>query len=429
MLKDNNSIIIVDNKREDLDRIARIFNQHGIGCRTIECDGFELLPTPLTGVKIAFFDINFTDVGDETAILSALRSVLVATISKDNGPFVLVFWTTNTRLVESFKAFVNRDDTYKDLPHPMHISVLDKAQFEAQPEKLYENIDRICSLPLAKCLISFNEELLIASDSCMHNITTLIDVDEPWGEHTKYEKRIKEIFSKISLDTFGNINGRHYPDAAIKESLAPVFLYSLCNNGSTVWKDYLRLDQLSDQEIKGYSIADIAPALNKFYHIDPIVNDPFARGVVRIIDCDDAEFENRIGYTKSEWALERFLQKKKTPANKYAVIAVEYSAACDYANNKNRLHKFMLGMLIKENDYFKYNNHIAENVLNLCFEFEYKGDKCCLIFDLNSSFNEEENEVFTLLGPPMFRLKNEIMNLIVNSHAEHESRIGISRFK
>ena len=96
MLKDNNSVIVVDNNETDLQAIASVFNLHGIGCRTIECDGFNLLPEPLKGIKLAFFDINFTDPGDETAILSTLRSVLVSTISKDNGPFVLVFWTTNS---------------------------------------------------------------------------------------------------------------------------------------------------------------------------------------------------------------------------------------------------------------------------------------------------------------------------------------------
>lgn len=40
MLKDNNSIIVVDNNEKDLQDIAGVFNLHGIGCRTIECDGF-----------------------------------------------------------------------------------------------------------------------------------------------------------------------------------------------------------------------------------------------------------------------------------------------------------------------------------------------------------------------------------------------------
>ena len=121
MLNDNNSIIVVDNKVEDLEKIARVFNVHGIGCRTIECNGYDLLPEPLKGVKIAFFDINFIGAGDETAIFSALRSVLTSTISKDNGPFVLVFWTTNPQFVSGFKEFVNRDETYKNVPKPIFL--------------------------------------------------------------------------------------------------------------------------------------------------------------------------------------------------------------------------------------------------------------------------------------------------------------------
>lgn len=430
MFNDNNSIIVVDNNSEDLASIAHVFNTHGIGCRTIECDGFELPQVPLKGVKIAFFDINFTDAGDDTAIMSALRSVMKSTISNDNGPFALVFWTTKPQMVESYKEFVNRDDTYKELPRPVVISTLDKSQFMAQPELLHDSIEQICSSPLTKCLLSFREELQTASDDCLLKITSLIDVDEPWGETTKYEKRFKEIFAKISITTLGMQTGRTSPDLAIKESLAPVFSYNLCNNGSNVWKEYLHLEDKDENVLRGIDIKSIAPYLNTYFHIEPIVTDTFARGVVRKMNNDEELFKNMTEFDIETWVEKRFLKNKYPLSKEYYLIAIEYSAACDYANNKPRLHKFILGLLCAEDDAANIaKKKIADNIFCLGFSFIYNSEKCSMVFDLNSSFNEEQGEVFKLLGEPLFKLKHEMMNVITSAHAIHESRLGFSCFK
>lgn len=430
MLKDNNSIIVVDNKVEDLEKIARVFNVHGIGCRTIECNGYDLLPEPLKGVKIAFFDIDFIGAGDETAIFSALRSVLTSTISKDNGPFVLVFWTTNPQFVSGFKEFVNRDETYKNVPNPIFITTLDKSEFEANPDRLSDSIEHICACPLAKCLISFSEELQTASDSCMQNITSLITVDEPWGVSTKYEKRFKEIFSRISIDTLGMTNGRAYPDLAIKESLAPLFGYNLCNNGGTAWKSYLDLENVSKSKLNSISISDIAPSLNSIYHIDFNIVDPFARGTVRKIDCENDIFANRIGFSKDDWVYNRFLKIQFKIS--YELIALEFSAACDYANDKCRLHKFLLGIICSKDDAALILNSsikISGNVYSPEFVFRYNDCENCIFVDLNSVISEEDNEMFKMLGKPLFKFKHEIMNVITTAHANHESRLGYSKFK
>ena len=72
MLRENNSIIVVDDRQSDLDRIARVFNTYGIGCKTILYDAMSLPQKPLDGIKIAFFDINLQNSGDENAKFATL---------------------------------------------------------------------------------------------------------------------------------------------------------------------------------------------------------------------------------------------------------------------------------------------------------------------------------------------------------------------
>lgn len=148
------------------------------------------------------------------------------------------------------------------------------------------------------------------------------------------------------------------------------------------------------------------------------------------LNNDEELFKNMTEFDIETWVEKRFLKNKYPLSKEYYLIAIEYSAACDYANNKPRLHKFILGLLCAEDDAANIaKKKIADNIFCLGFSFIYNSEKCSMVFDLNSSFNEEQGEVFKLLGEPLFKLKHEMMNVITSAHAIHESRLGFSCFK
>lgn len=434
MFSDNNSIIVVDDDRESLERIARVFNGHGIGCKLIETDGMNDLPkTPLKGVKIAFFDISFNNQGDENAMFATLKDIIKTIISRDNGPFVLVFWTTNKDEIDKFIEFVNRDEHSNDLANPISIIPLEKTAFN--DETLPNAIEQIYSDPLVKCLFSFTEQLKEASDNCINEISSLIPQDEKWGESSVFSQHFKDLFAKIAIKTLGMTNGIQFPDKAIKESLVPVFYYSLCTNDEKCWEEYLNMGSYSKSKLNKIDIQYIIPYLNSIYHIDKNVSDVTGRGIVRLFNDDEDCFTSRIHFNKQEWLNKRFLKNKFDFKYSYELVAIEYSAACDYANNKNRLRKYLMGVLCSEGDYRRLieqkrdpNNGIPENVYPLDFVFSYNNDVKGMLLDLNSTLSEEEGDVFGVLGEPLFQFKHELMNKITEMHANHESRIGYSYF-
>lgn len=429
MLRENNSIIVVDDEEGSLHQISKEFNKFGIGCRTFLCDGFNLPEKPLHGVKIAFFDINYNTTGDDKALFANLKNIIASFVSKDNGPYILVFWTTHPEQVNDFVSFVNRDDGYKDIANPIDIKTLDKTKF-ALDENLLQDLEAICSSPLATCLFSFQEEMLEASTDCFEKLMSFAKSDEEWGKHDKFEKKIKELFSRIAYESSGFLNGRSSPDKAIKEAVAPILLYHLLTNGSISWANYLNISEKEVEFFKNIEIDHIAPHLNSYFHIDPIVTDSQARGVVRYIDCDDNYFETRMGFSKDKWVREIFFDKKANLSGSYDIIAIGISAACDYAQNKIGTHKYIIGILLDDADYkniAKKCRTISESLAPL-FLFHFNGNNKGIIINNNMMISEENTDIFGILGTPKFLLKHEILNFIIDRLASHISRLGFTKF-
>lgn len=431
MFNENNSIVVLDDDEESLLRISRVFNLHGIGCKTIKVNAFDLPQVPLQGVRLLFLDINFITVGDNKAIYGFLCQILKAFISIDNGPFVLVFWTTNSALIEDFKNFVNRDQTYKTLPNPIAIFELDKTRFTE--ETLLKEVEKIYSNSLVKCLFSFESELKIASEDCLYQITKLVKIEERWGEHLKYQEAVKNLFTKIAIETVGFENGKKNPDRAIKEMLAPVFLYSLLNNDSTTWRSFLCIGDLGIQAYKAIDIAsNLRSYLNTYMHIHLNPIDAEARGSVRIVNCEDEVFKNCVGYTKKEWVENRLLSERVKLPDSYSVVALEISAACDYAQGKKRLHKYILGVMFKhelESNISSKCKQCGDNVYHLGFTFMFNNTEQEILFDLNSVISEESTTLFPLLGNALFLFKSDLMNAILSRYSNHISRIGFNCFR
>src|SRR5690554_3207036 len=102
MLEKQNKIIIVDNIPEQLEILGKSFFENGLGCRTFTYD--ITYEEPLEKVRIAFFDINLTEktvdanydtdnqiLENNTAVFNDLGNAINQYISKDNGPYILIF--------------------------------------------------------------------------------------------------------------------------------------------------------------------------------------------------------------------------------------------------------------------------------------------------------------------------------------------------
>lgn len=440
MLKENNSIILVDDNDDDLTRISSIFGLKGIGCRTFQYDGFDFPNEPLSGVRMVFMDINLSNSGDQNSQFAVLTDALRKYVSKDNSYFVLVFWTTHVDYIEDFKAFVNRDAAADEMPKPMLIVPLDKSQFIDNQNDLENKLAQIFDEKLVKCLFTFDEDIQIAADRCLKNIVNLAPFDDHWGNNTNFETNVRNLFSKIAIDYSGWKSAKTNPDKAIKEVIAPSFLYDLMGINQNTWKDFLDLNGKTDEELKGISFSgdNTSAKLNTILNIDPSTDDVESRGSVRRIKMDDNSktyFQNAFSVSVEDFIKTKMVSLKDEQfINEAIVIAIEISAACDCSNDKSRLHRYMLGIICKRKD---YNDHVSngktkqigEHIFIVPFDFIYENEVYCMILNLNYTFSEEATEVFGKLGNKIFGLKSEFMNSISEHYAQHISRIGYAFFK
>lgn len=432
MLEENNDIIIVDDSLEDVHRISNVFLDYGIGCRTFVYDYFDTIETPLKNVKIAFFDICLSTTGNDTEQFTVLCDALKTYVSCDNKAFVLVFWTSKPSLIEDFKTYVkNREG--ETVPKPIAIKTIDKHSFIENQGDLKKTLSDLMSDPIVSCLFSFETELKNAANKSLHDILKYILFPDIWGDNKQYIDNIKTVFTKIAIETFGNNRGSENPDLAIKEAFGPLFLHYLCENESKVWQCFL--GDIDKNNIKAFPDSTIVAKLNTLFHLDLSVKEDNARGSVRRIERTNNTiielFEKQIGINPNEWISNVLLKNTKIDVdNTLELIALEYSAACDYSNAKNRTHCYMLGIIIPD-EIFHQSKKIkfSDAIYEVPFKFIYSERECVMILHLNYTVNEEDSNPQKILGKRIFSLKSEVMNMISNRHSFHISRIGITSFR
>ena len=459
MLENQNRIIIVDNVLEELEQLGKSFFINGLGCRTFlyEQDYFE----PLKNVRLAFFDVNLTQGTAEISNDDSIEEILEKNskvfndlavainqyIAPDNGPFVLIFWTKNSILVNAFKLYMqNPDRGFNDTTaKPIFIGYLDKVNSNEENTTLSERvINLLNSDEKIKVLFDFEENSRIAGEKTINRIYDILPKDQLWGENIILHNNIDAVFSKISASTLGFEHAKENPKKALYEGLIPVLNYELINQESSVdWKILLKSLMNADNPKKLISPDPIIQnKVNSLFHIEDIVDqNKDVRGCVVVIDKANSEILETFNIGNiEEWTSKLIAIKDSNPAqqarkaeilNKSKLIAIELSAACDYSNKKPRINKYIIGVLTENLSNNLEDDLILKSRPESCYHlggccFNFKDSNIHIWLNLNYVFGAKGNDV--RFGNPIFILKKEIMDMLGNKYASHVSRIGITSF-
>lgn len=451
MFELQNRIIIIDNNKNELETLGKSFFENGLGCRTFLYD--EAYNFPLKNVRIAFFDINLTArsvdhkydnskdlIKHNSSIFNDLANALNLYISKENGPFVLVFWTANKDVVDAFVEYMQDPERgFGDTASPILISYIDKDEFMQEESLLLsEKVISLFNDDKIKFLFDFEYQASVAGEKTINKIYDIIPKDNKWGETTILFDNLSKILSKIASSTLGFAHSKENPGKAVYEGLIPILNNELTSIVSNVnWNTILTPLFAADTHDKIISPDDlIQRKVNSVFHIENSDGNKDVRGAIIEINKNDIAllqslnianidvwFNDLIPFNNDKDAI------KKQIRNNSTLIALEISAACDYSNKKSRINKYILGFITPcinvkddiakgrrpENSYhigganFNYNGHDFQIWLNLNFVFGAKAD------DIR-------------LGNTLFVLKKEIMDMIGNKYAGHISRIGITSF-
>lgn len=420
MFKESNRIIVVDNSQEDLAKIAREFNRKGIGCRTILYDGVSFPETPLTGIRIAFFDINLSQTFSENDRYATLEDAIKLYISPENGPYILIFWTNKADWKDNFIEYINRDadvpNIVRDQLQPLYISTIDKT-LVSEENTLESMLKEQLGNPIVELCMDVDNQLMETSSKAMSILLSMVPVGDRWGEPTLFEDEFKKLFSKIAISSYGLQNAKEDPYSAIKEALLPVMTHSMPKHD--IWKPFLfpymaSIQNESDITLKGENAIE---KLNNFFLIEESISNRSSRGAV--VELDSTLFQECFSVSYTDWKRQEFGESPNI-TNAFP-IAVEISAACDYSQQNCRNHKYLMGIACTQKipNKKKINICITDTVL-------FNKKPLYVAFDFNYIFVNQKSPIIKKV---LFGFRKEMMDMIGNKYANHISRIGITSFR
>lgn len=429
----NYRVVAIDNEESELTQIVTGLSKLRIACIPILYEVGDEVIDKYNDVRIAFFDINLApghNAGSQ--LYSIISQAIKGIISKDNGPYALIFWTKHKDEIENIKAYI--EEREKDnIPSPLIVDSIDKVLINDEG-KLKQELIRILSNSTLSILLDLETKAQNAAAQTINSLFKIIPKSDTWGGSESFEENSKKFFSKISIDTIGYNHAKEDPKKGIKTALLPILEHNLrILDLDDSWDDKMKILTESTKNDIRFPENLNKGKLNTIFHLHEVANlAKNQRGVVLECNIRDNEIEEILGITKNE-LIHTFLPfdnekiekaERSDIKNKSELLLIEISAACDFSQKSKRIYKYILGL--------KYPTF----------------DKDCLrkrseaIFELPSFYSKNEN--FTLavnfryvlgfnsinakLGNPICCLSDSIVNQIGNRYANYTSRIGIVSF-
>lgn len=449
--------LVVDNSQEELDQLYEVLDNVGFHVKTHLYDQSVDVDHLFEGYRIVFFDLNITPISIDpntkdnldwrsnsnlSDVFGALAQALRDVISSENGPYALILWTKHKELVVSFKDYIFNRHKNNKFPHPFFISYLDKVDFNGA-ESEYEFIDALFENTILKSLMNFENVIHQQSHHLVSEIINLAsqDIMEAWRDDKIIKNNFISFLQKMAVQSAGYKIACDNPSKALSEAITPILKYKIeeASVSLKIWDNLLDIRSLSNKEIdfpNGFNI----PKLNNFFHIDSTPDQYETRGAVFQLSKGDDEgssfFKNKFGIETSGNLIQKtMLAIKKSKWSEIDFIAIEISAACDYSQDKSRLHKYILGLKIPSTIYELYKVSLNEKSINLPYstlDFPNKFKEV----DSDNEFNIMLNLNYVCTLSPTernsflhkFTFKKEIIDFIGNKYANHISRIGITTF-
>lgn len=435
MLKNLSKILVVDNEQREINKITKALNELNIPAYTLLYSQVTPPERPFTGIRLAFFDIKLQD-GNHVDIqtITSFENAIKRCIDVDNGPFILIFWSSHTDRIDDIKRHIS--ERIKDrFPTPILIDSIDKT-IAGNPVELKAEIVRILSNDIIEILFDYDTKVSQAAGKSLETLFNVVsNGDDIWGESKNFEENFDLVFSNIAFESLGFNNAKENPIDAVRDGLHPILINELNNIVLTdKWIDRLKhlTGTKQKHEFKKISQQHISQ-LNSIYHIN--LNTKILklhRGAVVNFKADEQTMFDIFGEKISQ-IRHSFLpfnnEIKKTDKNRIKAdskfILLETSAACDFAQNNPRNHSFILGLLIPAFD-LSYLHRKSEAIIVTPF-FSFKGNDFVMFFNSRYTFNCSPNGS-ELLGEPLFQLKNELLNKIITQYSTYISRLGLIQF-
>jgi hypothetical protein len=441
-------------------------------------DTSELRPAPPEGglpyLRLLFTDLNLAELGgvpDTSVLWAAVVSVLKQVVSKDSGPYLLVFWTrVGAKAAEVKEMLYARAEQLDGVPCPIDVLEMSKAQFLVEPPKgkdfdeglrefyaaLHANIDKLREAVSAavatnatlNAVSAWETRAADAAALSVNEVHRCARTDEQ--EPSRIGESLTRVVAKIAVAASGNVAAQAEPARALDAGMQDILIDQL---GSSVddpdYKGTVTAavgQTLAGAIAFGNSVAMHAE-LNTFFHVDRQVATArsWDRGVV--VPARPPMTGNVLGFNARELLGSEFLfppelfpeaerdairalMQAFRPAAE--VVLIELGADCDHAQDHDRTRRYLLGVEVPE-QFMRLarahdNGGLRNGALELLGPWMIGGAATYLLISCRRFWTWQRRE-----PPPVhevrYRLRSSVVDKLLHRYSTWSSRPGIVEFR
>jgi hypothetical protein len=437
----------------------------------------ELRPPPPAGglphLRLIFSDLNLAELGgvpEAQALWSVVVSVLTQIVSKETGPYLLVFWTgVEKRAAEVKEMLYARADQLEGIPCPIDILELPKAPFLVQSPKgkdfdeglrefyaaLHATIEPLRNAVAGAVATNANLNAVAAWESraaeaaaqAVNEVHRCARSDEP--DPLKTDGSFAKVIAKIAVAASGSAAAQAEPARALDAGMLDILVDQF---GSTV--DVPEYKTTVSAAIEPSLAAEIVfvdkvamyAELNTFFHVDREVGTvkSWDRGVViparppidgnalgfRPIDLLTAEFlfPHELFPQAQQAQIQGELQQMRQAAS---FVLIEMGADCDHAQDHDRTRRFLVGLEVPENLVHLANpgadGKLRNGALELLGPWKLNGAVKYLLVSCRRFWTWQKRTPPP--GAAMYRLRASLVDKLLHRYSAWSSRPGIVEFR
>ncbi len=458
-------ILMVDDDQAYLDQLNRAFSLSGLPCLPIlfigddpnNESGIDHISADTAHARIIALDINLKeqpDPRDAKQLYTTIEAVLEKIQPK--GPYYLLFWSRYKDLPNEIIALLASRSS-EIISAPIGWGYLDKTEFQGQDDAMElksKLLDLISDDKMFHLLLEWEERAGRAASSTLSELYSIAAIPHQNGwQFDETRSKFSDLITHISHQSVGHKNAQNSINHSIETGLLPIIedrLVALSTDEEVEGLDErwgACLEHIGKpSDLQGLSEDEIA-ILNSFYNIEEVPEDfsMTKRGVfsqvAENIFTESDKFEGVFG--KHEEGLLSIVKDEFVVRSKKSVINelidsslfgwLEVGAACDHAQVKNKLHRYLFGMLIPEkySDYlYKDDRDIKDRVHEGIYRsptLRYKDENYVIFFSFRYQIGAHgDNEA---LGKPLFRMRDHLVSEIAFTWSKHSIRPGITSFR
>lgn len=469
--------VAIDDEPTHLLSITAGLSRVGIPCLGywFDRDASQLRPAPPDGghplIRVVFTDLNLAELGgvpDTASLWAVLVSVLKQLVSKDSGPYLLVFWTrVGAKATEVKEMLYARANQLEGIPCPLDVLELPKAEFLISAgagkafddglrdfyTELHANIDRlkqkieevVATDPQLNAVAAWESRAAEAAASAVNEVHRCARADEP--DASKVSASLKKILAKIAVAASGNRVATAEParalDAGMLDIVVDQFGASVDQPGYVaVIKEAIGATVASDITFSN----DVAmhAELNTFFHVDREVGgaQSWDRGVV--IAARPLAGGDGLGFRPSDLLTTEFLfPPELIPEDRRGEVAdhlrqirvassfvlVELGADCDHAQDHERSRRFLLGLQVPRELFYltSKDGKLRNGALELLGPWKINGEVKYLIVSCRRFWVWQKST--PPISPPLYRLRASLVDKLLHRYSSWSSRPGIVEFR